>query len=206
MLTTERADTLYRDLNTHQMELERRGIENFRVRQRIKEEKAAADAEIEEYQQRQWKAYHTSNKEFAKCEKYCREQRELLRAIEDLAQQERDMYELDNRKDQIMTVCKVALANLGMWVRDRYFPTEYAHAGWQRLQSFFQLPGRISWGQDRVEVELKRFNARALNRDLEMLCVKVAQERPRLPDGRSLLFRVQGTAILHLDAQTKEVA
>ena len=29
------------------------------------------------------------------------------------------MYELDSRKDQVMTVCKVALA---MWVRDRYFP------------------------------------------------------------------------------------
>ena len=49
-------------------------------------------------------------------ERYCREQRELLRAIEDLAQQEREMYELDNRKDQIMTVCKLALANVGMWV------------------------------------------------------------------------------------------
>ncbi len=33
-------------------------------------------------------------------------------------QQEREMYELDNRKDQVMTVFKVALANLGMWVRD----------------------------------------------------------------------------------------
>ena len=68
-------------------------MDHGQVRQTIKEEKAAADAEIEAYQQRQWKAYHTSNKEFAKCEKYCREQRELLRAIEDLAQQEREMYE-----------------------------------------------------------------------------------------------------------------
>lgn len=92
------------------------------------EEKAVADAEIGEFQQRQWKAYHASNKEFTKCEKYCREQRELLRAIEDLEQQERQMYELDNCKDQVMTVCKVALANLGMWVRDEYFPASYAHA------------------------------------------------------------------------------
>jgi len=120
-LTKERADALYRVLNTHQMELERQGMDHWQLRQTIKEEKAVADAEIEEYQQRQWKAYHTSNREFAKYEKYCRGQRELLRAIEDLAQQEREMYELDNRKDQIMTVCKVALANLGQWVRDRYF-------------------------------------------------------------------------------------
>jgi hypothetical protein len=205
-LTKERADALYRVLNTHQLELERQGVENFQVRQTIKGEKAVADAEIEEYQQRQWKAYHTSNTEFAKCEKYCREQRELLRAIEDLAQQERDMYELDNRKDQIMTACKVALANLGMWVRDQYFPADYAHASWPRLQVFFQLPGRVQWGADCVVVELKPFNDRALNRDLMVVCTKIAQDQLCLPDGRRLLFHVQGACILHLDAQAKEVA
>ncbi len=105
-----------------------------------------------------------------------------------------------------MTIFKVALANLGMWARDQYFPAQYAHAGWQRLQVFFQLPGRIFWGRDQVEVELKRFNDRALNRDLEILCAKVAQEQLRLPDGRRLLFRVQGSGILHLDAQEKRVA
>ncbi len=114
--TKEHADALYRVLNDHQMELERQGVEHWLLRKTIKEEQSLADAEIEEYQQRQWKAYHTSNKEFAKCEKYCREQRELLRALEDLGQQEREMYELDNHKDQVMTIFKVALANLGMWV------------------------------------------------------------------------------------------
>ncbi|WP_040447632.1 hypothetical protein [Ktedonobacter racemifer] len=82
--TKERADMLYRVLNEHQMEMEQQGVEHWLRHKTIKEEKAGADAEIEEYQQRQWKAYHTSNKEFAKCEKYCREQRELLRALEDL--------------------------------------------------------------------------------------------------------------------------
>src|SRR6202521_4857809 len=205
-LTKERADALYRVLNTHQMELERQGMENFQVRQTIKEEKAVADTEIEEYQQRQWKAYHTSNKEFAKCEKYCREQRELLRAIEDLAQQERDMHELDNGKDQIMTVCKVALANLGMWARDHYFRAEYAHASWRRLQIFFLLPGRVYGGTDCVTVGLKPFNARALNRDLQAVCTKVAQTQPHVPDGRRLLFRVQGTSLPSLDAQEQAVA
>jgi len=204
--TKERAHALYHDLNHHQIEMERQEVEHWLLRKTIKEEKAVADAEIEEYRQREWKAYHTSNKEFDKCEKYCREQRELLRALEDLDQQERKMYELDNRQDQIMTVCKVALANLGMWIRDHYFPVEYAHATWHRLQPFFQLPGRIFWGRDRVEVELKRFNDRALNRDLEMVCAKVAQEQPRLPDGRRLLFRLQGARILCLDAQEQAVA
>lgn len=205
-LTKERAKELYRVLTNHQLELELQEMDDRLLRKTIKEEKAKADAEIEEYQQRQWKAYHTSNAEFKKCEKYCREQRELLRELEDLEKQERDMYELDNRKDQIMTVCKVSLTNLGMWVRDHYFPASYAHASWDRLQAFFQLPGRIIWRTESVEVELKRFNDSALNRDLEMLCAKVAQGQPCLPDGRRLIFRMQGSGILHLDAQERTVA
>jgi hypothetical protein len=69
----------------------------------------------------------------------------------------------------------------------------------------FSRPRRIFWGRDRVEVELKRCNDRALNRDLETLCVKVAQEQPHLPDGWHLVFRVQRTVILPLDAQEKAV-
>jgi hypothetical protein len=126
--------------------------------------------------------------------------------MEDLVQQEREMYELDNRKDQIMTVCKVALANLGMWVRDHYFPAEYAQASWHRLQIFFQLPGRVHWGTDCITVELKPFNDRALNRDLQAVCTQVAHAQPHLPDGRLLLFRVQGTSLPSLDAQEQAVA
>ena len=205
-LTRERANALYRELGAQQRELESQDLDQREFKAKMKELKAKADAEIEEYQQRQWKAYHTSNAEFSKCEKYCREQRELLRELEDLEKQEREMYELDNRKDQIMTVCKVSLANLGMWVRDHYFPASYAHASWDRLQVFFQLPGRITWGVESVEVELKRFNDRALNQDLEMLCAKVAEVQPHLPDGRRLLFRMQGSGILHLAAQERKVA
>lgn len=161
---------------------------------------------VEAYRQRQWKAYDTSNREFAKCQKYCREQRELLRALEDLAHHERDMYELDHRKDQVMSVYKVALANLGMWVRDRYFPASYAHASWHRLRPFFQLPGRLRWGAEWVEVELKLFHDRALNRDLELLCRKVAKAQLSLPDGRRLLFKMQGAALPDLATQERSVA
>jgi len=79
-LTKDRATALYRVLNDHQIELEQEGMENWRLRKTLKEEKAAADAEIEEYQRRQWKAYETSNREHEKCERYCREQRDEARA------------------------------------------------------------------------------------------------------------------------------
>jgi hypothetical protein len=66
----------------------------------------------------------------------------VLRALEELKKQERSMYELNNRKDQVMTVYKVALANLAMWVRDRYFPLSYAQVTWKRLLPFFSFPAR----------------------------------------------------------------
>jgi hypothetical protein len=89
----------------------------------MKERKAEIEAELEPLRGKEWQAYEQCNAEFRKQERYCREQREVLRLLEDLKEQERSMYKLDNRKDQVMTVCKVALANLAMWVRDRYFPS-----------------------------------------------------------------------------------
>ena len=55
-------------------------------------------------------------------------------------------------------------------------------------------------------MELKLFNDRTLNRDLRMLCAKVLQEQPRLPDGRRLLFKVQGGSLPNLDALERAVA
>ena len=92
------------------------------------------------------------------------------RTLEDLTLHERAMYELDNRKDQVMTVFKVALTNLVMWTRDHYFPVGFAHATWQRLAPFFHLPGLIVQGPTTVRVELRPFNDRQFNRDLVKLC------------------------------------
>jgi hypothetical protein len=103
------------------------------------------------------------------------------------------MYELDNRKDQVMNVCKVAMANLAMWVREHYFPPSYAQATWKRLLPFFQLPGTITHHAQTVQVELRPFNDRALNRDLTALCERVNQVSPRLPDRRRLSFTIQSS-------------
>lgn len=103
------------------------------------------------------------------------------------------MYEVDNRKDYVMTVCKVALANLAMWTRDHYFPASYARATWKRLLPFFQLPGTIMQDATHVQVELRPFNDPTLNRDLAVLCERVNQASPRLPDGRQLSFTIQSS-------------
>jgi hypothetical protein len=110
--------------------------------------------------------------------------------LEDLKASERAMFELDHAKDQTMTVLKLALANLVMWTRDRYFPATYAQATWHRLEPFFRLPGRIVWGTNNVTVELRPFNDRRLTRDLVELCQRVEAAQPRLPDGRSVVLWV----------------
>jgi hypothetical protein len=191
--TKERSEQLYRALNERIWELEAQGMSSYSLRAESKKLKAEADAELEPLWQRVSRVREKSHQESRKHERYCREQRELLRALEDLAANERVMHELDSRKDQIMTVCKLALANLAMWTRDRFFPCTYAHATWQRLQPFFQLPGRIQWGHDTVHVDLRPFHNRQLTRDLLLICQRVNEIQPRLPDGRLLILHASSS-------------
>jgi hypothetical protein len=188
-----RSKELYQELWAYQRTLEEQGVADYVLRRKIKERKAVADAELEQLRVKEWRAYEQCNAEFHKQERYCKEQREVLRALEELKAQEKTMYELDHRKDQVMTVCKVALANLAMWVRDHYFSSSYGQATWKRLLPFFQLPGTITQDAQMVRVELRPFNDRALNRDLAVLCERVNQASPCLPDGRRLSFAVRSS-------------
>jgi hypothetical protein len=186
--TKEHGEAVYRVLNEQLQALEAQGVSEGTYRAERKKLKAEVDAQLEPLWQRVYRVQEKSHQESTKHERYCCEQRELLRALEDLTAKERVMYELDNRKDQIMTVCKLALANLAMWVRDRFFPSTYAHATWQRLLPFFRLPGHVLWGREIVSVELRPFNNRQLNRDLLAVCQRVNEVQPRLPDGRLLIL------------------
>ena len=125
-----------------------------------------------------------------KCEGYCRELRHVLRRQEDLEAQAREMYELDHAKDQIMTLLKVGLANLGMWVRDQYFGESYQHCSWQRLLPFFKLGGWVTTTANEVQLEVCAFNNRALVRDLEELCHNVNAASLTLPGGRRVVVSV----------------
>jgi hypothetical protein len=200
-----RARTLSNELFKCQCALENQGLGTPVVRREMREAKAAADAEMQRRNAASWRAYDESNAEFAKQERDCKEQREVLRALEDLAAREQGMYELDNAKDQIMTVYKVALTNLVMWSREQYFPPAYAHATWKRLEPFFKLPGQVVWEADCVRVRLRPFNDRQLNRDLAMLCARVATVAPQLPDGRRLLFTIGAIHRLTLDVSPQQM-
>jgi hypothetical protein len=156
----------------------------------VKAQQLAADWEVRQRKAKLEKHAVRRQRALDKCEGYCRELRQVLRQQEDLEAQAREMYELDHAKDQVMTLFKVGLANVGMWVRDQYFGESYQHCGWQRLLPFFQLGGWITTTASEVQLELCAFNNRALVRDLEEVCRKVNDGAVTLPDGRRLVVAV----------------
>jgi hypothetical protein len=156
----------------------------------IKARQCAADWEVRRCTARLEKNGGRRQSQMQKCAHYCEELRQVLRQQADLQIQARTMFELDHAKDQIMTLFKLGLANLGMWVRDEYFDKSYRHCGWQRLWPFFKLGGWITKTANEVQLDVCAFNNRALTRDLEELCRKVNASHVLLPDGRRLVVHI----------------
>ncbi len=86
-----RADELYRELGLYQSTLELQGVADYVLRRQIKERKAVIEAELEPIRAKEWRAYEQCNTAFRKQERYCKEQRDVLRALEDLEAKERTM-------------------------------------------------------------------------------------------------------------------
>jgi hypothetical protein len=156
----------------------------------VKARQLATDWEVRQRKARLEKNAMHRQRLLTKCEGYCRKLRQVLRQQEDLEAQAREMYELDHAKDQLMTLLKVGLANLGMWVRDQYFGEDYQRCGWQRLLPFFKLAGWMTATASEVKLELCAFNNRALVRDLAEVCRHVNTSGATLPDGRRLVIAV----------------
>jgi hypothetical protein len=193
-------------LAEHLQAWEQQGMWPFLLREKREAFQQEAADRLAPLQQRKRKAEDSICAAFVACERACQQERDLLRQLEDLARSERAMYELNHAKDQVMTVLKLALVNVVMWTRDHYFPATYAQATWKRLAPFFHLPGRIVWGRDTVQVELRPFNDRRLMHDLVLLCQRVEAAQPRLPDGRRLVLHIAGVCRLTVAAQHVEVA
>ncbi len=186
--TKQHGQAQYKRLNQHADELYDTELPYGQRERIIKEEKRAIDADLDQRWQRVYHAQHRSSQAFKKYKSASIQQRELLRDLQTLDAQERAMYELDNGKDQIMSVLKLMLVNLLMWTRDHLFPSDYAHATTKALLPFLRLPGRVLTFDDRVLVTLRPFNDRALNRDLAEFCQRVNDAHLCLPAGKSSYF------------------
>ena len=185
------ADEHYLQLNLHLGDLQRQELAPDLIDAQIKQQQAQIDAQIEQHSLAITQLLHKSNDEFSKVQRYAQQQCQVMRDLLDLEAQSCDMFQLDNRKDQVMSALKVALTNLIMWTRQHFFPESYAKATWKRLQPFFALPGRIVKTDTHCSVHLRRFNDLALNRDLSQLCRTVNLAGLSLPDGRLLEFHIE---------------
>jgi hypothetical protein len=202
----ERDEQYYLLLAIQQDALDRNSIDYAKRYGKLQKKKNTLLVQQEKRNMRLQKLSMQITEHSQKCLLSAQKQRDLGQSLQDLEHSERMMYELDNRKDQVMTVFKVALANLAMWTRDQYFPDTYATATWERLAPFFRLPGIIRSNQQTVEVELRPFNDRQYNRDLSLLCQRVNQKQPHLPDGRLLQFSVALRSRPILDLQQRHIA
>lgn len=196
----------YHLLDTYQHALDKESGDYDAHHNKIQKKKDDLVIQQEKKKQRVERLSQQISQEQEKCERYAHKQCDLLRSLEDLQMNERTMYELDNHKDHVMTIFKVAMANLAMWTRDQYFPDTYSTATWERLAPFFRLPGMVISSQQNVTVSLRPFNDRQINNDLVSLCHRVNASSLHLPDGRSLLFTVQEVARPILDWQKQRVA
>ena len=156
----------------------------------LKARQLAADWQVRKLQAKLEKNTARSQDILNKCEGYCQQLRQVKRQQEDLETQAREMYELDHSKDQIMTLFKLALANLGMWVRDQYFGESYQHGRGPRVLPFFKWGGQITPTESEVHLAVCAFNNRALVRGLEEVCRNVNTHGATLPDGRRLVMAV----------------
>ena len=118
--TKAKGEERYRTLDEQVQTLQAQGVSPSQWKAERSQLQAEAERDMQALWQRVSRVLETSNKEFAKWQRYCREQGDLLRALEDLAAQERTMYELDVRPVQL----KLALEARGKLARERTLITD----------------------------------------------------------------------------------
>ena len=131
-------------------------------------------------------------KERGKQEGYRQEQQEKERELAEVTQAmaEHPMYELDDRKDQLMSALRVFLVNVLQWLRGTVFPESYARATYETLAPFLRMGGFVVEHPDCIEVFLDGFWQSAKQRDLEEIVARCNARRFTGPDGRPLRFDI----------------
>jgi hypothetical protein len=88
----ERGEVFYRELNRQQDALHDQGVDSSAIRRIILERKAAIDAELEALMAQYWRAERERDAEWRKIERYCQEQRTVLRQREDVNAREQQLW------------------------------------------------------------------------------------------------------------------
>lgn len=131
-------------------------------------------------------------REDEKRQRYCEERQEKEQAWVKVAQavEKYPMYELDDRKDQLMSSLRVFLVNVLQWLRGAVFPESYARATYETLAPILQMGGFVVEQGDCIEVFLDGFWQSAKQRELKEIVARCNAQQFTAPDGRALRFGI----------------
>jgi hypothetical protein len=131
-------------------------------------------------------------KERDKQQRYCQGQQKKKRALAEITQKMAScpMYELDDRKDQLLSALRLGLGNVLQWLRDTVFPESYANATYKTLVPLVQMGGFVVKHPDRIDVFLDGFWQSAKQQDLEEVVARCNAQSLTAPDGRPLRFGI----------------
>ena len=99
--------------------------------------------------------------------------------------------ERDLEKDQIMLNFQILLANLHDWVAQNYLTSKWRTLSLKKAtRMIYRKAGRVSWYDDRIEVELEPYRYPDQQRDMEATCARFNAANLRWRDGRLLRITV----------------
>ena len=155
--------------------------EGVRIQEQLEPQRARVEAAAERIE-----------KERDKQQRYCEEQQKKMQALAEVTRKMVDcpMYELDDRKEQLLSGLRLCLGNVLQWLRDMVFPESYANVTYKTLSPFVQMGGFVIKFPDRIEVYLDGFWQSAKQRDLEVVVARCNAQSFTVPDGRPLWFSV----------------
>jgi hypothetical protein len=99
--------------------------------------------------------------------------------------------ERDLEKDQIMLNFQILLGNLHDWVAENYFAPEWRTLSLEKAaEMIYRKAGRVTWHEDRIEVELEPYRYADQQRAMEATCARFNATDPHWRDGRALRITV----------------
>ncbi len=131
-------------------------------------------------------------KELAKGHHYRQQEVEKKESLTKINQAmvDKPMYQLDDRKDQLMGALRTCLTNVLQHLRDAVFPTSYAKATFKTLADFIRMGGYLIEQPQYIEVILDGFWQVGKRRDLAEVVARCNERQYTAPDGRPLRFGI----------------
>jgi len=155
--------------------------EETRIEEQLQPRCQRMDAAVEQVEREQEKQQQYRREQQQK-------QRDLTKTLQ--AMVDHPMYELDDRKDQLLSAFRLCLVSALQWLRDAVFPESYAHAAYETMKAFIQMGGFVIERPRSIEVYLDGFWQSAKRRDLEELVSRCNARQFTAPDGRLLRFGI----------------